>query len=125
MGTYDRQIAMALKLIAAKGQTTGVVWQQTGDVVADATKPWIKTKGVLTEYPVIIAFFPASSKLAKLFAGSNIAKGGNRGLMGAVTSFVPNVADVVVRNGNSLGIESLDPLQVNEQVILWKIEFKV
>jgi hypothetical protein len=124
MGTYDRQIAMAFKLIAKKGQTSNVVWQQTGSLVSDGTKPWIKTKGTVTEFPVSIAFLPASSLLAKLFAGSNIAKGGSRGLMGAVTGFVPNVADVVVRNGSAIGIESLDPLQVNEQVILWKIEFK-
>jgi hypothetical protein len=121
VGVYDSSVAMATRLIAAKGQSCS--WQQTAIVVPNEEQPWLPTKGAVTEYLVTIAFLPASSLLAKLFAGSNIAQGGTRGLMAAV-DFTPNVADIVLRGGRSIGLKAVDQLNVNGEVILWKLEFK-
>lgn len=121
MGVYDRQVASALKKIQAKGQL--VTWRTTAPVLC-ADKPWIKQDGAPTDTPVYIAFVSGGGSLyTRLMAGSNIATGGQHGLMGSV-SFTPSVSDVIIRGGLTMGIKSINPVNINGQVILYKLEFK-
>jgi hypothetical protein len=122
MGVYTAEIQIAKKLIASKGQK--VQWQVTPSVTPDASKPWKKVNGDKTVDPVIIAFLPASSLLAKFQAGSNIAEGGMRGIMAAVVGWTPSEDDIVIRDGRNMALKSLDEINVNGESILWKMEFK-
>lgn len=124
MGVYDRQIALALQLIKAKGEAC--VWNTTVvPVPADPSKPWISGAPVDTPYPVNIVFLNQSSNpLAQLIAGSNFVASGKKGLMPAVP-FKPQLSDTVTRtDGSVLALKSVDAIDPNGQIILWTLEFK-
>lgn len=125
MGVFDRQIALANRMITANGEIC--TWKQAAaPVVADQTKPWIATNGAPTEFEVLLLFLSrSSSPLARLFGNANIEVGKLKALMPA-TSFVPSLADTVVRSGAvSLQLDSIEPLSPNGQVILWWVGFKL
>lgn len=121
MGVFDRQIATATRLIAAKGQAC--VWQQVPTTTPDPSKPWEQQNSAMTPYNVKIAFLPASSPLLRLIQGSNIASSRTRGLMAAV-GFTPSIADTVQRGSEILRLCDLDAVNINGEIILWKMEFE-
>lgn len=123
MGVYDLQIAQAKKQIAAKGQL--VTWQKPAPIITDPNKPWVQAPGAPMAYPVSIAFFkPANglSAIIQYLKGTDIVQAGTRGIMASV-NFIPEATDKVVRSGRTLSIRSITPLQPNEEVIMYSIEF--
>lgn len=126
MGTYDRQVATAQRLIAKYGQQ--VLWQQEAAQVSDPDKPWqTSLDGDLAQYPVTIVFLSPKGGNFKadlaFLKGTDVIVGGVRGLMGAVSGFTPQAIDKVIRDGAKLAIKSIDMLHPNGQVILYTIEF--
>lgn len=127
MGVYDRQIALALRLIEAKGQK--VTWRQPGAPTGTDANPG--PSGPPTEFlNVPILFLPSKgqSNLAAFFsamAESEVPTGGVRGLMAAV-SFTPSLMDTVLRGSEVLSLmrdTGIDQLAPNGEVILWYLRF--
>lgn len=124
MGTYDRQIATATRLIKAKGQS--VTWRQIADgSPADPSQPWKPGASANTDYTVDMVFLPEDRRDYEfLFAmkGTEVPIGKLTALMAAVP-FVPSIKDIVIRDGVKYGIRSIDPLAPNGQVILYTVRF--
>lgn len=124
MGVYDNQIANAQRQIAAKGQL--VTWIPQ-NVIVNGGQPWKITAGSNgTTYPVSIVFVAAGSsgmgEILSLFKGTSVPDDALVGLMGAVT-FVPGVADTVLRGTENLIVKSIGILSPNGTPILYAIEF--
>jgi hypothetical protein len=124
MGVYDRQIATALRLIAAKGQA--VTWQSIDNgAPADASKPWLPADAVPVEHPVSILFLPDTRSGFEWLAylqGTEVPQGRMIGLMGAV-DFTPSIRDLVVRDGKPIRPLNITPLNPNGETILYTIGF--
>ncbi len=129
MTVYARQIATAKRLIAAKGQV--VTWQQITDASPiDASKPWKPASPAMpTVFYPKVAFFSYNSATPHLRnAQEGFGKDGEfiqgklYGIM-AVQSFVPTLKDVITRNGSQLSLDMIDPLQVNEEIIIYTLGF--
>lgn len=122
--TYFRQTAQAKRLIAAKGELCQ--WLSVAaPIAADPAKPWVKSDAGPVANAVSILFTSSGgNSLFKLLAGSSVPAGKKQGLM-ATVGFTPGPKDSVVRSdGTKLGIESVDSLAPNGEVILWWITFK-
>lgn len=124
MGRFDRQIETAKRLIAKNGQT--VTWRKPAATTPDVSKPWLPVAALPTDYDdVVICFLPPGrigEELIKFVKGSEVTTGSVQGLMASV-SFEPDAKDIVLRDGKTLRIKSIDPLSPNGQVILYTIEF--
>jgi hypothetical protein len=108
MTAYDRQIAGALRSIAAKGEIC--LWEKPAD--ADpAAQPWREVREGEPPDPIqcTIAWFPPDQQQMK-FAQDNggIPEGFEIGLMGAV-EFEPLVGERILRSRG-------------DSVVLWKRE---
>lgn len=135
MAGYERQIASAKRIIAKRGQSVSWLVRAEGTtddaVVAGATK-W-RPKNVPgvdpVSHPVIIAFLPLEEKQREALRGRGIAdtSGMVQGFM-AQTSFSPNQKDAVLRDGQTLPIESIDIIAPNgtaiTDAILYTVIFK-
>lgn len=123
MGQFDRQIETAKRLIAKNGQT--VTWRKVGVDTPDPSKPWKPAADTSTDTDVVVCFLPpgrVGQELIRYLKGTEVTTGSVQGLMSAV-SFEPTANDVVVRDGKTLRIKSIDPLSPNGQIILYTIEF--
>jgi hypothetical protein len=121
MGVFDSQIALATRLIKAKGEVC--TWRKAAaPVVADPSKPWIKTDGAPTDSNVSIVWVSSSSNpFAALTAGSGIEAAGQEGIM-AKQSFTPDPKDMIVTSdGTLLQITKLTPVAPNGIPILWRV----
>lgn len=122
MGQFDRQIQTALRLIKKNGQQ--VDWVKTEETVLNPDMPWLPVGTIETTYRPYICFLPLDLQgrkfLMSLGTAPEIAVGSYYGLMGAV-SFIPSKEDKIIRDGQSLSIESIDLLSPNRQKILWTI----
>jgi hypothetical protein len=122
MGVYDRQIALALRMIKAKGQLCTWV-QYTPGIGGTLANP---VDDIATEYAnTPILFLPQKqTSLAtalSLLVGSEVPTGGMRALMPRV-SFNPTLKDMILRNGEELGISDrngIDVLAPNGDTILY------
>lgn len=122
MGVYTRQIKQAQATIKRKGQL--VTWEKH-TVVTDGAKPWkAHAGGAPATFPVYIVFLPVKGERStRLMEGSTVPEGRERGLMGAVTGFVPAIDDTVIRGGERYTIKDFDVIAPNGEAILYKIEF--
>lgn len=123
MPVYSRQIATAQRLIKKKGQL--VIWQKHSVTVNDA-QPWKvgNPVGAVPTFPVFIVFLPPKDADIHLLEGTTVPEGKPRGLMGAVTGFIPAIDDYVLRGSETLRIKDIVELNPNgESVILYKIDF--
>lgn len=123
MGQFDRQIATATRLIEKNGHD--VTWRQLGRGLPDADKPWRPASATNTDYTVTICFLSpgrTGQELFRYLTKTEVTTGAVNGLMSSVP-FVPSVADVVIRDGETLRIKSIDVLSPNGQIILYTIEF--
>jgi hypothetical protein len=125
MGVFDRQIATAKRMIAAKGQA--VTWVKSG-ITPDVTQPWKATEVPPNpaSYPVKIVFVTPGGNMGPLFrllTGSEVPTGAPAGLMAAVSGFTPAINDSVNRAGVNLIVKSIDIVAPNGEIILYKITF--
>jgi hypothetical protein len=123
MGVFDRQIAQALRQIAAKGEAC--FWNVASAPLSDdPTTPWIATDTTTPPIPVFILFTSSPNTGYKIKAGSNVEQNISKGIMASVT-FTPQLSDTVTRSdGTVLQLDSIDPLKPNGQVIMYYLEFK-
>lgn len=122
MGTFDKQIDTALRLIKKNGQK--VIWRQSAETI-NVSKPWLLSKTGDIDYAPFICFLPLGGNdkeflfsLGKL----EVPTGAFYGLMGNV-NFIPNLKDTIIRDNIPLEIESIDLLIPNGQKILYTIIF--
>lgn len=123
MGIFDRQIETALRLIKKNGQS--VTWRKTALSVADPDAPWLQLPGTITDYTPHICFLPLDREgqdFLVALGNTEAITGSYYGLMGAV-DFTPAIGDVVIRDGVTLEIKSIDLLSPNGQKILYTIIF--
>lgn len=113
MGAYDNSIAVAKRLIAAKGMQCDWIKKQT--VLVDPDQPWLGGEDVPTTYRPSIAFLPATDGASGFGItkfrdrGNDTATFSTFGLM-APQAFVPEVIDQLVRDGQPLVIVAVDTL---------------
>lgn len=123
MGTFDRQIATAQRLIKKYGQEC--TWKVANK--AAGAHSWEPAAAADTDKTVNICFVAAKDRfvrqLFQALKGSEIQIGSLAGFMGEV-DFEPSINDTVLRDGVLLSIESIDLLSPNGQKILYTIEFK-
>lgn len=125
MGVYDREIAMAVRMIKAKGQLCQ--WVKPGAVTGTPAKP---ISGVPEKHDCHIVFLPnkrdgLSSFLSMFPDAPDVPTGGMRGLMAAVP-FEPLLTDTVERGSEVLGLmdkNGIDALNVNGEPILFYLRF--
>lgn len=117
---YVSQIALAKRLIAAKGQK--VIWRKLPTTAGG--KPWRPSDAPPVEYEVDIVFLPRDRTDTQLIrANSDSVQIGNiYGLMAAV-EFSPNSRDVVIRDGKECRIFAIDVLAPDGTPILYTIDF--
>jgi len=124
MAVYDRQTALATRLITAKGQT--VTWRKVTDGAAgDSSKPWKPGASVNTDHTVVIVFLPDNSKdreQLRFANGSSVPEGNLVGYM-AATTFTPTLKDVVIRGTEKIGLVGIEPLSPNGEIIMYRLRF--
>lgn len=123
MGVYDRQIALATRLIKAKGQL--VTWRQMANG-ATAT-PWKPGAAVNTDYPTYIVFLPDTREnRASLHYSreSEIIEGDYLGLMLA-SDFEPTLNAVVLRDSVQMTVKNVTDLAPNGEKIMYYLELKI
>lgn len=121
MGVYDRQIANAQRLIAAKGVVCDWQSAEAGELV-DETKPWKPAAATPKEYQAAIVFLPKNTNTAYLRHDNRGTPIGDLiGLMGAV-AFTPQIEDIIeCPSGEKYRVGSADPIAPNGDVILWTL----
>lgn len=129
MGTYDRQIATARRLITAKGQLC--VYRSILDPVNEP----LPTGSPYTDYlgtPIVFlpyggSNFGGSSYIQMLFEtlkGTEVATGKGYALMPGDVPFTPTLKDLVFRDGiggDALRVIKADHLSPNGQSVLWAL----
>lgn len=124
MGVYGRQIATARRLIRDKGQP--VIWQQVRDT-ENESEPWKPSNTPPTEHTVDMVFLPETRtdrEGQRSMGGMEVPTGNLIGLMGSVP-FEPSIKDIIIRDGVPLGIQTIDALAPNGDIIYYTIRLKV
>jgi len=134
MGVYDSQIALALRLIAAKGATA--TWQKHVEITPDPEQPW-KTQPAPTlqdqpppvsgpSYQVKMVLLEPKQDIRyplwHLMQGTEIPAGAPFALMAQVP-FEPQTNDIVVVGTKNYVVKSIDVVAPNDvEKILYKIQ---
>lgn len=123
MGQFDRQVALAQRLI----QKFGVVvrWYQLGvPTIPDATKPWLKANAADTFNDVYVVFLDEGDAFLRHMLGDDVPTGGLYGLMGSV-NFTPKLTDYIKHESTQYTV--VDPLRKLSpnltQDVLWLAHF--
>ncbi|AJD83166.1 head-tail joining protein [Paracoccus phage vB_PmaS-R3] len=126
---YERQIATAKRLIAAKGRSC--VWSQMGSgTPGDPSKPWKPGEATPDTFPVNIVFLPESQTtlaFLRTLGDTDIAVGEDYGLMPAV-DFVPTQrAEIYAADGVTLlrNVLRYNVLAPDGDPILYTVHFGV
>jgi len=124
MGEYDRQIALAVRMIAQKGQL--VQWKKPGAATGTLANP---ISGTPEFIDTRILFLPNKrdglASFLSVIQDTEVPTGGIKGLM-ATVPFEPLLVDTVIRGTEELvldgknGIEALAP---NGEIILYFLRF--
>ncbi len=125
MGVYDKQMALAVRMISTKGQT--VTWRKQTAEPIDDNKPWELNTSVDTDYSPSIVFLPIdliNHEFRRFMKDSNLIAGNEGGLMAAV-DFTPEVGDMVIRGSEVLKVKNFYRLSPNGEIILYIIEFNL
>jgi hypothetical protein len=124
VSVYAQDIKSAQAMIKQAGQL--VTWRKVVRTANNAQN-WKATE-TTQDFQVYI-FFPrkgsnAINALQRLFKGTEVTDGAPSGIMAAVTGFVPEITDKVIRGNVPMAIASIDPLAPDGNPILYFIEFK-
>lgn len=130
MGVYDRQIAMATRLIAKYGQEC--VWVQPGAVApgGDPWNPQPSEEEPAEPLTVRIAWFAprdvgrGTEEFIRALTGSEVTEGTEVGLLAGGLSFTPDVTDTVMRGNEPSAITKIDKLAPNGEPVLWFVTVK-
>lgn len=126
MARFDRAIKTAERLIEKNGQK--IIWRLVKNGAAASDTPWKPSELADEDKDAIICFLPIGKESRQLFTfirgQSDVPTGYVMGLMKGSIDFVPSVTDVVIRDGETLRIKSLDLLSPNGQKVLYTMEFE-
>lgn len=129
MGKYDRQIATAKRLIAAKGRAC--TWRELGnDAAPDLNKPWKPGAANNDPSPVSVVFLPDTRSMLtylQTLTDTAINVGNDYGLMAAV-DFTPTINAEIYDEANAVflrKVKSIDPFAPDGDVILYTVRFEV
>lgn len=122
MGVYDRFKAAALRIIDKYGEKT--VLRQIRDAAPiNSDMPWIPNGNILpVDNEVTIAFLPDKKEnrysqqlgISRMNQTDNMPEGYIVGYMGPV-NFVPNLKDLVLREGRWLTIDRMEEIKPNTE----------
>jgi len=125
MARFDRAIATAERLIKRNGQQ--VTWRSTQRAEVPG-KPWQQGEATDVDRTVSICFLPINQQMKQLWhylRGTNDVPAGNvQGLMAGNIGFEPKSDDVVLRDGETLRIKTIELLAPNGQRVLYTVEFE-
>lgn len=125
MAQYDKQVALAKRLIEKYGQK--VIWNSHPEGTADSATPWKPDDILPIARKVTICFVSARDnewrKLLAYLKGTEIPTGKLAGLMAAV-AFTPSLKDTVTRGSVELRIASINLIAPSDQPILYTVEFQ-
>lgn len=125
MARFDRQIAMAHRLIKKNGQTA--IWRQLMRP-NNPGPPDDTDVSIPVDHSPFICFLPITKEdrqFINFLRDTNEVKTGNvLGYMGQVP-FTPSAEDIVIRDGVTMAISNIDLISPNGQKILYIIEFKI
>lgn len=127
MGVYDRQIALALRLITKYGQLC--TWSKPVAGVGGAPGMPVANGNPILVTGVPILFLANKteglSTMLSMFVGTEVPTGGVKALM-PHTSFVPALVDSVIRGSEELGLldkNGVEVLNLNGEPILYYLRF--
>lgn len=124
VGRYDADIKGAQKQIKADGQL--VTWRKPNKSTSN-TQPW-KSTGIAqnpTDFPVSMVFLRVTSKSIERFMNAtDVTIGAPYALMAGGLAFVPEMTDIIIRDGVQLVVESIDILAPNGTPILYYVIFE-
>jgi len=121
MGVYDRQIASATRMIAAKG--ADCVWRRPQR--AKGGDAWNPQPAAPDDKRVKLVFFSpkdigrGSGEFLAALRGTEVPTSSEIGLMAGGLDFEPSDADVIIRWDGEKGIKSIDRLAPNGEAILY------
>jgi hypothetical protein len=121
MGVYDRQIAMAQRLIAKAG--ADCFWRRP--VRAEGGDAWNPQPAEPDDKPVKIAFFSprdisrGSGEFLAALRGTEVPTSTEVGLLAGGLGFEPSDADAIIRWDGEKGIKSIDRIAPNGEAVLY------
>lgn len=123
MTVFGFQIAQAQAAIKANGQV--VTWRKTTRT-PDNNQPWKAAVGAPQDSPVSMLFLKGgfTNPLVSMLRNTDVTEGAPDAIMAGGLSFVPEKTDVVIKDGQALAVESVDPLAPDGTAILFYIRFK-
>lgn len=118
MATYDSAVALAKKLIEAKGRTVTLT-QRVDGAPADASKPWEPSVPVDTAHTVTMAIF--STNLSYI-DGTTIHSAKKMALVAAASlAVVPSQKDIVTDGTDTFDISVVREIKPGDQAILYEL----
>jgi hypothetical protein len=131
MSAFNRQLATAVRLIAKYGASC--TWTKRIETAHDNSKPWKQDQDNATPYTVKMVMLrnkgnsaaPAwAQALIHLMQGTDIPAGKPAALLAAKNlTFVPDQTDLVMLNGATMKVESIDPIAPDGLPIIYIIKF--
>lgn len=127
MGVYDRQVALAIRLITKYGQLC--TWQKptpgVGGTPADPAPAGAPTQ--ILNVPILFLSNKTEglASLLSMIPGTEVPTGGVKALM-PYTGFTPELVDTVLRGSEQLGLvdgNGVEVLNLNGEPILFYLRF--
>lgn len=121
MGIYDRQIASAKRMIAAKG--ADCTWRRP--VRAEGGEAWNPQPSNSVDTPVKMVFFSprdigrGMGEFLAALRGTEVPTSSEVGLLAGDINFEPSDADIILRWDGQKGIKSIDRIAPNGEAILY------
>ena len=122
MTVYNREIALAVRLINKKGQTA--TWIKNAEI-ANSSQPWKTTAGTPTTFAVKLVRLPVGNSEAEAFQtlipGTSVPTDHERVLMAGAVPFTPELNDDVSIGGETKKVKTLNVLQPDGTPILYSM----
>ena len=113
---YECEILMAQEMITEFGQS--VTWRQIENGhPGDPNKPWLPSAADTTDHTVDVVFLPPDREnkyFTERMDGMSNKTGQTLAYM-AQQSFQPKAKDVVIRGGVEYVVETIDPVEPNDE----------
>jgi hypothetical protein len=119
MMVFDKQLLSAQKMIAKYGQVCTL--RKITNGTPDPTKPWEPVAPTTSDVSVRIAFFPntrTNNEFLHYIPGTEVPAGIEVGYL-AGDAPAPALQDLVIRDGKTIAILSIDRIAPNGEVVLY------
>lgn len=124
MGIYETLGATSKRLIKKYGQQ--VTYQtRSSTPLPDADKPWLPSDAVSEEQPVRMVFTKDrldDREALRYMKDTEIVDGQINAIMAFVEGLVPKLKDVIIRNGQMLTIDNINPVSPGGVILIYQFE---